>query len=506
MTRYAGPALAFAALALHLATASRYGYFRDELYFIECARHLAWGYVDQPPLVAFAAWIATPFGDALLSLRFLPALAASATVLVVAALTAELGGRSFARWIAGILALLTPAYLLLGNTLTTTSFEPLTWTLTIYCAVKMVRTEERRWWLALALVIAFGLYGKYSIALLVAALVVGLLLTPQRRTLRSPWAALCAALVALLIAPNLAWQAAHGWPFVDVLRGDALHRPAFQNGLFLQYRSLAANAAAFVVEQALYTNPLAVPIWVAGIVALSTAPAFRQLRFIAIATILTLLAAVAMGAKGYYVIGLYGSLLAAGCVWLERQTLAVRTTLAAAAVAVGIAAMPLGLPLLPVNALVAYTQTLHLSGNAPGRLVQPVFAEEFGWDRLARDVARVYHSLSPKQRAMTTLYADTYADAGALDFFGPRYGLPHAVSTQNSYYLWGPGPGDGRMLIAVGATRIDDVRRFYRSVRLVATSFDPLRWIVEGPAPIYLCTDPVAPLARIWPRLRWYGA
>src|SRR5581483_8807570 len=118
----------------------------------------------------------------------------------------------------------------------------------------------------------------------------------------------------------------------------------------------------------------------------------------------------------------------------------------------------------------------------------------------------VYYSLPPGERRNAAIYADTYGDAGALDFFGPRYRLPPAISSQNNYYLWGYRDYEGATLVAIGATRIDRLRRFFRSVVLVRTSTEPYKWIVEGPAPIYLCRYPIAPLRQIWPELRWYGA
>jgi hypothetical protein len=176
--------------------------------------------------------------------------------------------------------------------------------------------------------------------------------------------------------------------------------------------------------------------------------------------------------------------------------------------AVAVLALPLSLPVLPVERLVAYTELLRLTGRdgSPAHLIQPVFAEEFGWNRLAQDVARVYLALPDDTRARTAIYADTYGDAGALDFFGPRYGLPPAISSQNNYYLWGMRGYDGSTLVAIGATRIDVLRRYFRSVRLMSTSAEPYKWVVEGPAPIYLCRDPIVPLSEIWPHLRWYGA
>lgn len=500
-----------AALLLHGATAWRYGYFRDELYFIACSKHLAWGYVDQPPLVAVAAWLAAPAGYQLVALRVLPILAAGGTVYLAVRLTKELGGGSFAQMLAGIATLLMPAYLLLGNTLTTTSFEPFFWTLAIFLTIRLVRAQvaaRPRLWLALALTLAFGAYARYSIVLLVGSLAAGLLLTKERGTLLTPYALFAAGFTLLLLAPNLAWQAAHGWPFFEVVRGDAAHRPAFANGLALEYRNLTNNATAFALEQLLYTDPLAVPVWLAGIVAPFRIAALRDLRFIPLAYVVLFLAAVALGAKGYYIIGIYAALLAIGAVAIEGMAVPLRSVLLGALAAVAILALPLSLPVLPVEGLVAYTKLLGLTGRdgTPAHLIQPVFAEEFGWDRLAQDVARVYRALPGDIRARTAIYADTYGDAGALDFFGPRYGLPQAISSQNNYYLWGTHGYDGSTLVAIGATRIDVLRRYFRSVRLMNTSAEPLKWVVEGPAPIYLCRYPIAPLSEIWPHLRWYGA
>jgi hypothetical protein len=135
-----------------------------------------------------------------------------------------------------------------------------------------------------------------------------------------------------------------------------------------------------------------------------------------------------------------------------------------------------------------------------------LYAEEFGWEELTEHVAQVYHSLPPSVRARTGVFADTYADAGALEFYGARYGLPPVISAQNTYYLWGTQRYDGKTLIVVGASQSDLVRQLYRNVKLVATYGNPYKWVVEGPTPIYVCTDPIAPLPQLWPRLKWYGA
>ena len=221
-----------------------------------------------------------------------------------------------------------------------------------------------------------------------------------------------------------------------------------------------------------------------------------------------LVAGALLGAKGYYIIGVYAAPIALGSVVIERSAGWIRNGTLALVCIVGVLAMPLSLPLLPVDTLIAYSRTLGLTGahGQPAHLIQPVFAEEFGWERLAADVGLVYNGLPPEQRARAAIYADTYGDAGALDFYGALFGLPPAISTQNTYYLWGPRNYDGSTLVAIGGTRIALLRKYYRSVKLVRTSDEPYKWVVEGPAPIYLCTLPDAPLAKIWRDLRWYGA
>jgi 4-amino-4-deoxy-L-arabinose transferase-like glycosyltransferase len=505
-----GAAFAAVAFLAHVATSWRYGYFRDELYFIACSKHLAWGYVDQPPLVAFAAWLSAPLHYNIVALRILPVIAASITVWLAARIARELGGARFAQALAALSTLLLPAYLLLGNTLTTTSFEPLSWTLLVYAVIRVARSGDPQYWLWAGAAFAFGMYGKYSMLLLAAALFFGLLCTMQRRAMTTPWFGGGALLGLALIAPNIAWQATHGWPFAQVVAGDFAHRHAFNTGLQLEYHNFAKNAAAFIIEQLVYTNPVSVPIWLAGLAAFSFSSRLRDLRFIAAAYVVLLVLAIWLEAKGYYIIGIYAVLLAAGSVAVERVlgTVAHRAAATAIFLVFTLPFVPLSLPVLPIRSFIAYAQMLHLTGQngEPARVIQPVYAEEFGWDELARHVAAVYNGLPPGVRAHTGIFADTYADAGALELFGPRYGLPPVISAQNTYYLWGTRGYDGRTLIVVGATQANLVRRYYRKMTLLATYAHPYKWIVEGPAPIYLCTQPTAPLAQIWPHLKWFGA
>lgn len=504
-------ALALLTAAAHAAFSWRYGYYRDELYFIACAKRLAWGYVDMPPLTAFVSWLSAPAHYELIALRVTVALAAGATVYLACAIAAELGGGPWSQRLAGLTVALTPAYLFLGTTLTTTSYEPLTWTLVVFGVMRLVRTQDARWWFAIAGAAAFGLYGKYSMLLLVAAVLIGLLLTPQRTVLRSRAFAIAAVGTLLVLAPNLAWQAAHGWPMLAVLRGDVLGRHAFNSGMQFEFRQPLVNAGVFFLEQLLFFNPVAVPVWIAGAITLLWSTQLRPYRFIAIAFVLLLAAAALLNGKGYYIAGIYAPLLCAGWVALERLGSARPgwRHFAAGAVVVSAAILaPFTIPVLSASGLVGYSRLLGVTGRngTPPRLVQPLFADEFGWEGLARRVAVVYHKIPLQQRRRTAIFSDTYAGAGAIEFYGPRYGLPQPISGQNQYYLWGTRGYDGSSVLAIGASQADLLHMLFRRVILAGTFEDPYRWAIEGPTPIFLCTQPVAPLDRLWPRLRWYGA
>ena len=480
------------------------------MYFIACSKHLAWGYVDQPPLVAIAALLAAPFGYSPVAMRVLPAICAALAALFAAAIARELGGGRFAQGLAAVATALVPAYLLLGNLLVTTSFEPLSWTLVIYFVIRLVKTHNSVYWFAIAAAFTFGMYGKYSMLLLGATIALGLLLTPERRVFRTPLFPIAALLSLLAIAPNLVWQWSHGWPFLGVLHGDFQHRHPFQSGLMLEYKNLGVNALAFIGEQFLYTSPVAAVLWIWGLSSLMVANRMREYRWLAVAFALLIVAAIVLAGKGYYVIAIYASLIAAGCVALERSWKGVFARAGAVAVLlVGtLPLVPFTLPVLSIHDFLAYSAALHLTGQngTPPHVIQPLYAQEFGWEHFTARVARVYDALPPLVRQRTAIFADTYGEAGALALYGPSYHLPTIIGSQNNFYLWGPQGYDGRSMLVVGATQQATIRKLFLHVTLVTTIANPYEWVLQGPDPVYYCTDPVAPLPQIWPQLGWYGA
>jgi hypothetical protein len=502
--------LALATVALHLAFCHRFGYYRDELYFIDCAKHLAWGYVDQPPLAPFVTWLTAPMGYPVWGLRFFPGVMAGVTVLFGCAIARELRGGAFAQLVTALTIVLAPGLIGIAYGLSTEFLSPASWTVLIYLTIRLVKTRDTRLYIPIALAVTLGLYAKYSIAGCAIALAIGMLVTGQGALLRSRRLAFGVVLTLLLVLPNVLWQIVHGFPMLEVLHNDQLNRHALANGMADESPNRWINAVYMFALQFAYQNPLYGPIWIWGLVYFWQE---RQYRFFAVAYCLLLGALVLTIGRGYYIQGLYPALFAGGAVAIER---ALRTrphwlqpALAAVIVIAGMPLFPLSLPILPLPAYMAYERTIGLSRPAPPgatyHLINPMFADQLGWKRMTQTVAGAYWALPPAQRKITAVFADRYAYAGALDYYGPRYGLPTAISPNNNYYLWGTYGYSGASVLAVGATDYPLLLRWFGSVRQVAVYRNDYRWMLEGPLPIYLCTAPRATLSAMWPYFKYYG-
>ncbi|MBV9272038.1 MAG: glycosyltransferase family 39 protein [Candidatus Eremiobacteraeota bacterium] len=495
---------------LHGAVMSRYGYQTDELYFIDCAKHLAWGFVDQPPLAPFFVWLSAPFDYALWAVRFWPSLAAALAVVVSCRVALEMGGGRIAQAVTGLAVALSPVDLGFGYGLTTSSLEPLTWTLVALFTMRLIRTRDTRWYFAIAAVAVVGLYMKYTISLELAALAGAVLLTRDRRLLRS-WNALYAALLVILAtAPNWIWQVQHGLPIIDVMHTDQQRRFQMQNGLRLESPDPFLNGLYFIFAQFFYTGPGTWVLWVTGIVAFFRNAKLAPYRALGIAYILMFVALILLAGRGYYICGYYPVLIAAGAVTIVDavRSASWRYAVAAATLALSLPMLPLSLPVLSVNSVIAYGWYLGIGRATPDKLphlIAPQFALEFGWRDFAAEVSALWKELPAAQRAHTSIYADAYGFAGALNHFGPRYGLPRVISANNNYYLWGYGDWDGKSLLAVGATQHDLMQKYFKNVKLLATFWDEYRWVEEGPLPVYLCTGPRASRDEIWRGLRRFG-
>jgi Dolichyl-phosphate-mannose-protein mannosyltransferase len=502
--------LALATVVLHLAFCHRFGYYRDEFYFIDCAKHLAWGYVDQPPLAPVVTWLTSPLGYPVWGLRFFPGVLAGVTVLLGCAIARELGGRAFAQLVTGLTIVLAPGLIGIAYGLSTEFLSPAAWTALIYLTIRLVKTQDARLYIPIAFVVTLAMYAKYSIAACAVALAIGLLLTGHAKLLRSRWLVFGTALTALLVLPNALWQILHGLPMLEVLHNDQLNRHALANGMADESPNRWINALYMLGLQFAYQNPLFAPVWIWGLVWLGQQ---KPYRFLTVAYLLLLGMLIVTIGRGYYIQGYYPALFGAGAVAIEGALNAkprgLKIAIAAAIFAGGLPMFPLSLPVLPLPAYMAYERAIGLSRPAPPdgkrHLINPMFADQLGWKTMTQTVAGAYWSLPAGQRKITAVFADRYAYAGALDYYGPRYGLPPVISPNNSYYLWGTRGYSGRSVLAVGATDYWLLLHWFGNVRQIAVYRNDYRWMLEGPLPIYLCTRPRVPLAAMWPAFKYYG-
>jgi 4-amino-4-deoxy-L-arabinose transferase-like glycosyltransferase len=503
--RAALPAAAFLiTLVLHLAANPHYGFFRDELYFIVCGFHPAWGYVDQPPVVPLLAAGSQLVAHSLFALRALPAIFAAAGAYVTVLIAFELGGGAFAAVLATLAYLAAPVLESFGAKVGPDMAGLVLWPLAALYVLRIVNGADQRWWLAAGAAIGLSLESKYSVIFFAAALIVGLALQPRGRdVLFSRWF-LAGALVAALIAlPNFIWQAAHGFPMWELLRNGA-------NG-----KNLVPSPALFLFAQLLLTNIFVSPIWIVGLVWLLCN---SSARFLGYAYLVLIAVMIALHAKHYYPADVYPILMAAGSVaiegWTRRASL-VRGAIVAATVAAALFFAPLVLPVLPETTILRYTafvgSALHVPRSAlateRGRTaaLPEDFADMHGWPQLASTVATIYYALPAEQRDRAAIVASNYGEAAAIDFFGAQYGLPPAISGHNNYWLWGTHGYSGDVVIDInGDCGRHDMPSLFRTARL-ATRFDP-PWVIsyEQNIPISVCTGITQPLSSLWPHLRRY--
>lgn len=493
--------LAFATLLIHFLTNGQYGYFRDEFYYMACGEHLDWGYVDQPPFVALMVFLTRRLlGDSLFALRFLPAVCGAAVVLLVGLITRELGGGRFAQVLAAIAVIVGPVYLSLDNFYSMNCFDHLFWALGGYILVRILKEDKPRLWLLFGLVAGIGLMNKYSMGFFGFGLVVGLALTQARKYFASKWLWLGGVLAFLIFLPNILWEVHYHFPTLEFIHNATFHKIAPKSPFF------------FLSATVLQTHPFALPIWLSGLYFYffgAEGKTYRPLGWIYLATLALFLVT---RAKPYYLAPTFFALFAGGAIVIEnfvreRSRSWLRPAYVSLLVLGGAVTAPFALPVLPVDTFIRYEHRLGV--NPPqeerdklGELPQ-MYADMFGWENLVATVAKVYNDLSPEEKAKCVIGASNYGEAGAIDFFGHKYGLPNAISSHNSYWLWGPGDKPGEVLLVVGGD-LKGYQSMYEQVDQVATVVSQYARPSETDLPVYLCRRPNLTLQAVWPRIKGF--
>jgi 4-amino-4-deoxy-L-arabinose transferase-like glycosyltransferase len=472
-------------VALELAVSDRYGFQQDELYFLVASHHLAFGYVDQPPLAVLLARTTDIFGTNPTAIRILPALAGGAIVVIAARLAALFGAGRGGRVLAALGTACAPVLMGACHIGNTTPYDLLAWAVVLVCVSAAVLRDRPRWWLGAGAAAGLGLENEYLIATLVGALVIGILLTSaHRRVLATRWPWLGGLIALVIWVPNLAWQFANGWP--QATMASALH----------QQNTATGDYIAGLPAQLLYAGLLGVPLVIAGFARLYRNP---ELRFLGVAA--TLIAAYVLAwvpGKIYYSDGMLPAVIAAGSVsaerWLaggnDRQRRRRRARVAAGVALTAIVIVPNTLPVLPIAAL---------HSVPPDKTVN----DSVGWPQLAAAVAAQTAALTRQGHRPTSVYTAGYAEDGALRLYGGPYRLPPVISAHNSFWTWGPGNASDATVLVVDA--LAQVRPYFASCRQLAVFNPPAKVQSDwNNIPIGVCTGPTASWTTLWPRLKHY--
>lgn len=484
--------VALAKLAVHLYSGGSYGFFIDELYYLACGEHLAWGYVDQPPLIALIAKIAREaFGESLRAIRIPVLLAGVAKVVLTAMLARELGGGRLAQGWAALCVVVAPGFLAVDHFLSMNAFEPLFWIGCAILLVRMIRIGNERLWLGIGVLAGMGLLNKHSMLIFGFGLAAGIVLTPQRRMLRSKWMWIGLSIALAIFSPNLIWNIQHGFPFLEIQANIA------RNG-----RNVALSPVQFFVEELFAMHPLTAPVWIAGLVYL-----FRRCRALGWAWVVTAAVIVTFNPRIYYLFPAFPILFDAGGVawesFLERRVW-LGWSYAALVIVTSAILAPIAVPILNPETYIRYARAIHLEQprieNTDLQEMPQLFADQFGWEEMVQVVAAAYRRLPPEEQARTAIFGQYYGQAGAVDFFGPRYGLPHAISGHQNYFLWGPRGYTGESIIVLGDRRevleskCDEVTLVGRVENRYAR--------LDNQFDVFHCRGIRPPFAELWPQLK----
>ena len=488
-------------LLVHLVTTGRFGYeyFVDELYFNACAKHLAWGYIDMPPLhPALTAAVGAVLGHSLFAIRVLPALAGAALVVLTGVLARDLGAGRSGQLLAAVGVAVAPIFLVLHSFSSMNAWEPLLWTGCALLLVRLLDGADPRLWLAFGLLCGIGLLNKHTMALFGIGVVVGLLAPPGRVLLRSRWVWIGAAAAFFVFLPNLVWNVREGFPFFEL-----------QAAIREQRRNVSLSPLAFLGQQIVFLLPLSTPLWLGGLGWLLLGREGRRYRALGIAYLVILGLLLALDGRVYYLAPVYPMLFAAGGAAFTRLPTAARwrwlgPAYAALLALAGVVFAPMSLPCLPPETYVRYARALgaelpRIETHEMGPLPQ-LFADRFGWKEMARTVAGVFRSLPAEERAKAIVFGLIYGQAGAIDMYGRELGLPRVFSGHLAYHEWGPPEPSPEVFIVMDDDR-PRLEEIFESVEYGARVTHPYSMPYEH-FDVWVCRRPRVPFDTLWPELR----
>jgi hypothetical protein len=487
---------AVAVILLHTLTNGQYGFHRDELLTFSNARHLDWGYVVYPPMTPFLGRVELElFGTSLRGFRFFAAVAQGLVLVLTGLATRELGGKREAQLVAALAAGISGHALFSGSFMSYTSFDCLWWVLVAYFVIRFLKSDDPRWWVAIGVAIGLGMMTKYTMGFLVLGVVGGALLTPARRYLKSPWLWCGAGVAVLVMLPNLVWQIQHHFVSLEFLK--SIHARDIRWG-WTDY---------FLLNQLWKSaNPVTVPLWCAGLWYLFAVPEGQRYRLLGWMYVIPLLALFAARGRDYYLAPAYPMLLAAGAVWGEqwmsslnaRSAVAVRRITWRTLFVSGLATAAVTLPVAPLNSAWWRVADYMNGGN---------FNMQIGWPDVVETVAKIRDSLPVQERAGLGILAGDEGETGAVNLYGPAYGLPRAISGMNSNWLRGYGDPPPQTVIVLGEHR-DFVEQNFESCELagrLTNRYGIDNATIAGYTDVFVCRNLRQPWPEFWKHFRYYG-
>lgn len=495
-------------LFLHLLAIHGFGFFRDEFYYIACSDHLDFGYVDQPPLsILLLKFIRLTLGDSLAAIRILPVLSGAFIVFFTGLIARELGGKKFALILASAAAFAPIGNFFTFNIYSMNFLDFLFWQVAIYLVIKIIKTNNQKYWLMFGLTAGFGLQNKISVLFLCFGIVVGILLTKERKHLKSKYLWLGMVTAGLLFLPYILWNMTHDWATLEFMHNAKTLKMADVSPL------------GFLTGQILYNNPATLIVWLVGLCYFFFHKEGKKFRlfgwmFLSIYILFTI-----QEAKDYYLAPAYPILFAGGAVqfesWLRKKSLRwLKPVLVISILIPTLTLCPITLPILPVEKTVSLIQSMGIEHNASERHEMGVlpqhYADMHGWEDMVTTVANVYQSLTAEEQSQCVIYVRNYGEAGAIDFFGKKYNLPKATCPHNNYWFWGtPADKTGDVAIIFGVSRnlqrnYEDLNPYFNEVRHAATFQCKYCMPYENNRPIFICLGFKSTLKEIWQSEKHY--
>ncbi|NJD22153.1 MAG: glycosyltransferase family 39 protein [Melioribacter sp.] len=479
--------------------AGNYGIFRDEYYYIECSKHLDWGFVDQPPLCALILFISRTFlGESILAIRIFAYIASSATVFISGLIARELGGRKFAQSLTALAVIFCPVILFGGSFFSMNAFDVLLSSLFFYYLIRLVKTENPKLWMVIGLICGIGLENKLTFLFLGFGLAVGLILTKNRKYLLSKELLVGGIIVLLISLPNIIWQMKNDFPTLEFMRNASTRK------------NVSFGFLDFFLGSLMELNPFYIIFLAGAFYFLLFHKEGKRFTIFAWMYISIFVVFVLNSGKPYYMGVLYPMIISAGVVgadlFIEKYMKNwARYTLAAILIPSFIVITPFAIPILNVETYINYSSSLGIKPASGERsrlgILPQFFADRFGWEQMVQETAEVYNKLSQDEKSKVLIAAQNYGEAGAVNYYREKYGLPLAISPHNNYWLWKfPQEYTGEVMIIIGGD-LEGNKEFFEEVEVAAHHYNKYGMPYEN-VDIYICRKPKMKLSEAWQRIK----